>query len=40
MFADIIKIEYYVYAVEGLTVLAVLAVLGYFFYSLNIFKKD
>lgn len=40
MFSGIFNIEHYVYWVEGLTVLAVLVVLGYFFFSLNIFKKD
>ncbi len=30
----------YVYLVEVLTIIAILHVLGYFFFTLNVFKKD
>jgi hypothetical protein len=39
-FAKLISAEYYVQWVEGLTILAILILLGYFFYVLNVFKKD
>ena len=32
--------EYYVHWVEILTILAILVLVGYFFYLLNIFKKN
>jgi hypothetical protein len=31
--------EYYIYSIEILTIIAILCVLGYFFISLNLFKK-
>ena len=37
---DFLPIKYYVPAVEILTILAILVLLGYFFYVLNVFKKD
>jgi hypothetical protein len=30
----------YIYLVEILTIVAILLVLGYFFFTLNVFKKD
>jgi hypothetical protein len=38
--AKLISADYYVQWVEGLTILAILILLGYFFYVLNVFKKD
>jgi hypothetical protein len=32
--------DYYIHWVEILTILAILVLVGYFFYVLNIFKKD
>lgn len=39
MIMDFFKIDNYVYMMEGITVLAILVLLGYFFYIFNVFKK-
>lgn len=39
MITNFFKIDNYVYMMEGLTILAILVLLGYFFYIFNVFKK-
>ena len=39
-FLSEILTDHYVYLVEILTIIAILVLLFYFFYALNVFKKD
>lgn len=39
-FAKLFSQDFYVHWVEIVTILSVLVLLGYFFFVLNVFKKD
>lgn len=40
MIKSIFSEKFFIYWVEGITIIAVLVVVGFFFYGLNLFKKD